>query len=108
MFELHELINTMLGKTSGLTYEVVRERYEHFRARCAIVKNNTKTRKRVRFAKGKKGPAEDGCTEPLYGERSKCVLQIVPESTNCETLSIDKECIKERRVVSSALKHHTN
>ena len=26
----------MLGKKSGLSYETVRERYEHFRARCTI------------------------------------------------------------------------
>ena len=34
VFKLHELINTMLGKKSGLRYCDVRERYEHFRSRC--------------------------------------------------------------------------
>ena len=34
IYDLHENINTMLGKTSGLTYSMVRERYEHFRSRC--------------------------------------------------------------------------
>ena len=34
IYNLHELINTMLKKESGLSYEVVRERYEHFRSRC--------------------------------------------------------------------------
>ena len=29
MFRLHEQINKMLNKKSGLTYEQVRERYEH-------------------------------------------------------------------------------
>ena len=28
------MINKNLGKESGLTYSAVRERYEHFRARC--------------------------------------------------------------------------
>ena len=31
IYTLHELINTMLEKKSGLTYEMVRERFEHFR-----------------------------------------------------------------------------
>ena len=34
VFKLHELINTMLGKDSGLKFCDVRERYEHFRSRC--------------------------------------------------------------------------
>jgi hypothetical protein len=34
IYDLHELINDMLGKKSGLTYEQVKERYEHFRSRC--------------------------------------------------------------------------
>ena len=42
VYDLHELINEMLNKKSGLTYDMVRERYEHFRARCA----KTKTKKR--------------------------------------------------------------
>ena len=38
IYGLHELVNKMLGKKSGLTYCQVRERYEHFRARCTIDK----------------------------------------------------------------------
>ena len=34
IYLLHEHINKMLGKISNLTYDNVRERYEHFRARC--------------------------------------------------------------------------
>ena len=32
MYRLHEVVNKMLDKKSGLTYNQVRERYEHFRA----------------------------------------------------------------------------
>jgi len=83
IYRLHELVNRMLNKQSGLTYDMVRERYEHFRARCAIplslpIKVNN----------------EKGCTEPLYGEKSKCILKIVPEKTKCETMEIDKQCVK--------------
>jgi len=34
LYDLHELINNMLNKKSGLSYEEIRERYEHFRSRC--------------------------------------------------------------------------
>jgi len=56
------------------------------------------------FAKKATVVKEAGCTDPLYGEKSKCILQIVPQTTQCETLSIDKECIKQKASVVSALK----
>lgn len=96
IFDLHELINTMLGKKSGLTYEVVRERYEHFRSRCV----NSKTKKRRKTT-------ESGCVDSLYGEKSKCILQIVPQDTKCNTLNIDNRCIKQRDNVVSVLKNNT-
>ena len=103
VFDLHELINTMLGKVSGLTYEQVRERYEHFRARCT----KSKTQKLVHFSNSTKKPTESVCVYSLYGEKSKCVLQIVPQDTQCETLSIDKECIKHKGDVVSTLKNNS-
>ena len=42
IFNLHELVNKMLGKKSGLTYCEVRERYEHFRSRCTVQEENKK------------------------------------------------------------------
>jgi len=93
VYELHEVVNTMLGKKSGLTYEDVRERYEHFRARCAKSYNKTKKlkpAKKIKFIK------EKGCTVPLYGEKAKCILKIVPQDTKCETLEIDDKCIKKQ------------
>jgi len=88
IYKLHEVVNKMLGKKSGLSYDDVRERYEHFRARCAIPlsKADEKT----------KADLENGCTEPIYGEKSKCVLQILPQDTKCETFQIDEKCIKRR------------
>lgn len=83
LFHLHEIINTMLGKKSGLTFEIVRERYEHFRARC-ITTETVLTK-------------ENGCIKPLYGEKSKCVIQIVPQTKKCKTFQIDKKCFKTRK-----------
>jgi hypothetical protein len=113
IYQLHELINTMLHKTSGLTYEQVRERYEHFRARCnrsSTMKKKgkrgdggrngkrNKTEKRV----GKRGEKKElGCTEPLYkGEKAKCVLKIIPEKEKCETIQIDEQCLKKKNEFS--------
>jgi hypothetical protein len=104
IYNLHEVINKMLKKKSGLTYEDVRERYEHFRARCAkplkslkkCSKPKNSTIKHVRFSKKIKTISEKGCTEPLYGEKSKCVLKIVPQDKKCESFEMDEKCIKKR------------
>jgi len=85
IYQLHELINDMLGKKSNLSYDTVRERYEHFRSRC--MKKTLKKRN-----------SEKGCTESLYGEKSKCILRIVPQTEKTETLEIDQKCIKQRGI----------
>lgn len=87
IYDLHELVNKMLNKSSGLSYEDVRERYEHFRARCA--KSLTKTCKNTK-------KIENGCTEPLYGEKAKCILKIIPHDEKCETFQIDSKCVKKK------------
>lgn len=92
IYELHELVNRMLKKSSGLSYCDVRERYEHFRARCTD--ENPKLFKFKRLNSRKK--REKGCTEPLYGKKSKCVLNIVPQDEKVATLKIDDKCVKTR------------
>jgi hypothetical protein len=82
IYDLHEHINKMLNKQSGLTYEDVRERYEHFRARCNLKEKIIKK--------------EIGCTEPLYGKKSKCVIKIVPQTKKCNTFQMDESCKKKR------------
>lgn len=92
IYNLHELVNKMLGKKSGLTYCDVRERYEHFRARCTKkeTKNKIFTVKKIK-------KKESGCTEPLYGTKAKCVIKIVPHNKKCKTLNIDKSTMKKRK-----------
>jgi len=82
IYNLHETVNTMLGKQSGLTFEDVRERYEHFRSRCLI---------------NPKKNIETGCTEPLYGIKSKCVLNIVPIDGRKNSFKIDPLCKFKRK-----------
>ena len=88
VYDLHEEINKMLNKNSNLSYEDVRERYEHFRARCGKNKTNAIVRTRKRKHKG--------CTEPLYKIKSKGIVQIVPQSEKCESIMIDEKCIMKK------------
>ena len=92
VYQLHELINKMLGKKSGLSYNDVRERYEHFRSRCTKDEEKKKLFKKTKRVKRK----EKGCTEPLIGKKAKCVIKIVPQTEKCKTFEVDKECIKKR------------
>jgi hypothetical protein len=93
VYDLHELVNKMLGKTSGLSYCDVRERYEHFRSRC-VLDTDADMDKIEELLKKKK--EEPGCTEPLYGKKSKCLIKIVPQDVKCETFEIDEKCVKKR------------
>jgi hypothetical protein len=93
IYELHEVVNKMLNKKSNLTYCQVRERYEHFRSRCTEENPKIFTFKTSQTKKKK----EKGCTEPLYGKKSKCVINIVPQEKKSETFQIDKKCIKTRK-----------
>lgn len=97
IYDLHELINNMLNKKSGLSYEEVRERYEHFRARCTKSKKELRSRilEMKRLSKKRK---EKGCTEPLYGEKSKCILHIVPQTKKCDTFQIHRKTIKHKHI----------
>ena len=83
IYDLHEHINKMLGKKSNLSYDNVRERYEHFRARCNIKEKKIITK-------------EKGCTESLYGKKSKCIIKIVPQTKKCNTFQMDDSCKKKR------------
>lgn len=112
VYKLHEMVNKMLKKKSGLSYCDVRERYEHFRSRCTDekpklfdikeFKDKTFNNKNGTFnnkngtLKNEKKKGEKGCTEPLYGKKSKCIIKIVPQEEKCKTMQIDEKCIKKR------------
>ena len=81
---IHEHINKMLGKISGLTYEAVRDRYENFRSRCLVEKQEEITN------------TEKGCTEPLLGKKAKCVLRIVPLDDPSPPFSINPKCVPKK------------
>jgi hypothetical protein len=95
MYKMHELINKMLGKKSNLKYCDVRERYEHFRSRCT---QDVDTLKIITIVpKNKTRKKEKGCTEPLFGKKSKCIIKIVPNEDKTPTFQMDKKCVKKRK-----------
>ena len=89
VYNLHEIVNSMLGKKSGLCYDDVRDRYEHFRSRCIESKDTIDTN------------IEKGCTEPLYGVKSKCVLNIVPKDNRITSFKMDPKCILKKSTKKS-------
>ena len=100
IYNLHELINRKLNKKSNLKYCDVRERYEHFRSRCTedlpkLFKFDQKLRDKI------KNTEDKGCTEPLYGKKSKCIIKIVPQEEKGQTFQMDKKCIKTREILSA-------
>ena len=100
IYNLHELINRKLKKKSNLKYCDVRERYEHFRSRCTedlpkLFKFDKKLKDKIKNTEGK------GCTEPLYGKKSKCIIKIVPQEEKGQTFQMDKKCIKTREILAA-------
>ena len=93
IYDLHELVNKMLHKKSNLSFCDVRERYEHFRSRCTDEQPKLFQFKKIKTMKHKK---EKGCTEPLYGKKSKCIIKIVPQEEKGSTFQMDEKCIKTR------------
>ena len=117
IYQFHELVNATLHKTSGLTYEDVRERYEHFRARCGITKTkkgerSTKNAKMTRKShivckqgmifvdsdnrKHKFNNKHKGCVEPMHKVKSRAILKIVPlcQKTRAQSsIQIDRKCL---------------
>lgn len=101
IYELHNHINVMLGKKKYKTYEEVRDCYENFRARCKLpikktCKQNLKGLTKSNNNK-KSSKKEKGCVNPLYGIKSKCVINIVPKTCKKNTFNVDKQCLAIRK-----------
>ena len=95
VFNLHNHINEMLGKKNVLTYEEVRERYENFRSRCSKKTQKVKHFKmdKNKICKNKKKTKKEmGCTNPINGVKSKCLITIVPKNVRRRTFKMDPRC----------------
>lgn len=83
IYDLHEIINKMLNKQSNLSYEQVRDFYEHFRANCSKTETkNTKTHL--------------GCDKLEHNSstrvKPKVVIYFVPFTKNIKTTKVHKKC----------------
>lgn len=82
IYSLHEEVNRVLGKSSNLSYDDIRNRYEHFRARCLKENDNQYG-----------GKIEKGCEDSFYGKKSKCVLSIVPKNSKIKSFKMSPKCV---------------
>ena len=92
VYKLHEAVNKLLGKKSGLSYSDVRDRYENFRSRCTASKPKLFTKSALK----KTAKKEKGCTVPLYGKKAKSIIKIVPQERAGNSIQIDDQCVKRR------------
>lgn len=90
IYQLHNCVNKMLGKTIKISYADVRDRYENFRSRC----NETESKTNI-IKNQKKSKKERVCDESLYGSKSKCVIHIVPKNSNINGFKISPKCTKK-------------
>lgn len=95
MYDFHNEVNVMLGKPITLTYKQVKERYENFRARCTLKKSEAEMQQCKRNIKQMK--RERGCTESLYGLKSRCVIVTLPaDGPKCDSFMMDDKCRLKR------------
>ena len=83
LYDLHNLVNTNLGKPKYKTYQEIRDRYENFRSRCLEDTETSSSERKI----------EKGCVKPLYGKKSKAVVAIVPRDTKTKSLVIHADTI---------------
>ena len=72
IYRLHCSVNKALDKEKCDSYKKVRDKYEHFRARCSRKQPKKSSRKRRK---------EKGCVDPLKGRKLKCVIDVVPKNS---------------------------
>lgn len=78
IYRIHNDVNARLQKkATNPTFCDVRDQYEVYRARCG---------------KKEQKQQEKGCTEPLKGIKSKCLIRIVPKTVRAQTLGIHPSC----------------
>ena len=98
VYSLHNHINMMLNKQCNLTFIEIQERYENYRARCSLknedIDNKTKKGQNEKCIKTVK--KEKGCIDPLYGIKTKCIIEIVPKKSKKKSFKIDDRCLVRR------------
>lgn len=99
IYRLHNHVNAATGKSSHMEYTAVRDRYEIFRARCVrdvpSVPRYPGARysgARTRMPQGRTA-REAGCTNPVYGQKAKSIIMIVPQGRRVDPYLVDPKCM---------------
>ena len=90
VYNLHEHINHMLCKKSGLTFEDIQNRYENFRARCTDKDIKQKTWKMNNINKTKKKKKENGCVKPFMVKSQSALLKLCHSKINVNLFKCQK------------------
>lgn len=85
-YELHDVVNKMLKKTSP-PFEEIRSKYELFRAKCLSKEETNKLNREKK---------ELGCIRPIHsGAKGKCVISIVPQDYSSNHFIVHEKCKPE-------------
>lgn len=87
IYKLHNCVNVMLGKKVHISFEEVRERYEHFRSRCNEEDHIKKIKQKEKSVK-----KEKNCDGALYGVKSKSIIRIVPKDKKTPCFKMEGKC----------------
>lgn len=107
VYELHNHVNTMLGKKVKISFHEVRCMHENFRARCDLKKTTNELkctkkstsgggRAKNKTEKNSKKKKEKGCTDSFYGVKTKCCIKFVPLSSKQRTITVDPKCVVKK------------
>ena len=94
VYQLHEMVNKLLKKKSGLSYCDVRERYEHFRSRC------TEDRPKIFDVKGERLKKKElDKQEHKHTKKIKAVKKVAPSRFTAKNPNVLlKSCRKKKNV----------
>ena len=92
IYNLHNCVNAMLKKDIKISYEEVRDRYEHFRSRCS------ESTKKEEIKKQQKNGKEKGCVGSLHATKSKCVINIVPKTSKKASFKMSNKCKAKKKI----------
>lgn len=85
VYNLHNIINKMLGKNIKISYNEVRDRYESLRSRCT----ENKSQKELNEIKENQNKLkkEKKCENSLYGVKGRAIIEIIPKKSRKKTFS---------------------
>lgn len=90
LWHLHAIVSRSIGKTDYVTpvRDVVRATYESFRSRCLTPREQEQV------------TGEKGCTEPLWGRKGQCRVNVVPldGSMVTQNITVDPACVCTRNL----------